>query len=101
MLSPYRYIAQPYTELVPNLVVELKCKIMHVGTLSAASEYTLYDASVGQRVLLAEADYKKDLGVWISDDLKPSIHCYKTAASAMKVLSMIRSFVNVSKELFT
>jgi len=49
-------------------------------------------------VLLTEAEYEKDLGVWISTDLKPSIHCCKTAASAMKVLSMIRrSFVNISK----
>ena len=50
---------------------------MHVGTPSTASEYTLYDTSVGQRVPLAEADYERDLGVWISGDLKPSIHCYK------------------------
>ena len=64
--------------------------------------HTLYDTSAGEHVLLAEADCEKDLGVWISDDLKPSIHCCKAAASAMKVLSMIsRSVVNISKEMFT
>ena len=34
-----------------------------------------------------------------TSDLKPSLHCCKAAASAMKVLSMIRSFVNISKKL--
>jgi len=81
---------------VPNLVVEIKfTEMQHVGTPYTSSEYTLYDTSAGERVLLAEADCEKD-------DLKPSIHCCKAAASAMKVLSMIRrSFVNISKEMFT
>ena len=75
---------------------------MHVGTSYTFSEHTFYDSSAGEHVLLAEADCGKNLGVWIFDDLKPSIHCCKVAASAMKVLSMIRrSFVNISKEMFT
>ena len=75
---------------------------MHVGTPSTSSEYTLYDTSAGECVLLAETDCEKDLGVWIYGDLKPSIHCCKAVASAIKILSMIRrSFVNISKQMFT
>ena len=34
-------------------------------------------------------------------DLKPSLHCSKAVATAMRVLSMIRrTFVNISKDLF-
>jgi len=80
----------------------LKCKVMRVGNSLTTSGYTLNNTGTGQQVLLTEVDYEKDLGVWISNDLKPSLHCCKAAASAMRVLSMIkRSFVNPSKELFT
>ena len=55
---------------------------------------------LGQHVHLDEVDHEKDLGVWFTSDLKPSLHCCKAAASAMKVLSMIRLFVNISKKLY-
>ena len=80
----------------------LKCKVMRVGHSSIASEFVLWDNDSGKFVQLPEVDHEKDLGVWISSNLKPSLHCCKAAASAMKVLSMIRrSFVNISKDLFT
>ena len=44
---------------MPNLVNLLKCMLEHL--LLATSEYILYDISVGQCVLLAEADCEKDL----------------------------------------
>ena len=75
---------------------------MCIGHSSIASEYVLWDNDSGEFVQLPEVDHEKDLGVWISSNLKPSLHCCKAAASAMKVLSMIRrSFVNISKDLFT
>ena len=82
----------------------LKCKVMRVGHSSIASEYVLWDNDSGEFVQLPEVDHEKDLklGVWISSNLKPSLHCCKAAASAMKVLSMIRkSFANISKDLLT
>ena len=80
----------------------LKCKVMRVGHSSIASEYVLWDNDSGEFVQLPEVDHEKDLGVWISSNLKPPLHCCKAAASAMKVLSMIRrSFVNISEDLFT
>ena len=51
-----------------NIQNLLTCKVMHVGT-PTTSEYTLYDTSVRQHVLLAKADCEKDLGVWISGDV--------------------------------
>ena len=35
----------------------LKCKIMHDGTSSTTSGYTLNDTSTGQCVFLTEVDY--------------------------------------------
>ena len=73
---------------------------MCVGNSPIVRSYTLCD-DVGECVQLFEDDHEKDLGVWFTSDLKPSLHCCKAAASAMRVLSMIkRSFVNISKELF-
>ena len=54
----------------------LKCKVMHVGHSSIASEYVLWDNDSGEFVQLPEVDHEKDLGVWISSNLKPSLHCW-------------------------
>ena len=73
---------------------------MHVGNSPMTTAYTLCDSS-GECIQLDGVDHENDLGVWITSDLKPSLHCCKAAASAMRVLSMIRrSFVSISKELF-
>ena len=73
---------------------------MHVGNSPIVTSYALSNG-LGQHVQLDEVDHEKDLGVWFTSDLKPSLHCCKAAASAMKILSMIRrSFVNISKKLF-
>ena len=73
---------------------------MHVGQSHIVAEYVLCD-NPGEHVRLTEVDQEKDLGVWITSDLKSSLHCSKAVASAMRVLSMIRrTFVNISKDLF-
>jgi len=61
-----------------------------VGYSRFVTEYALSDDNSGKHVKLTEVDYKKDLGVWISSNLKSSLHCTKAVASAMRVLSMIR-----------
>ena len=54
---------------------------------------------IWESVQLDEGDHEKDLGVWFTSDLKPSLYCCKVAASATKVLSMIRrSFVKYFKK---
>ena len=60
---------------------------MHVGYSHIVAEYVLCDNS-GEHVKLTEVDQEKDLGVWITSDLKSSLlHCSKAVASAMRVNS--------------
>ena len=50
---------------------------------------------------LQEADDEKDLGITVTNDLKPSVQCAKAAAKAMQVLGIIkRNFVLTDKEDF-
>ena len=45
---------------------------------------------------------EKDLGVWRSADLKPSLHCYKAAAKASQALGLVRrAFKTNSVDMFT
>ena len=63
----------------------------------------MYCVMVQECVQLVEVDHEKDLGVWITSDLKPSLHCCKAAASAMRVLSLWSEghlLIYISKELF-
>ena len=90
----YKYFAFSMS----NMVAEAKFVEMHVGNSPIVKAYTLCDGS-GECVQLDEVDHEKDLGIWFTSDLKSSLR--KAAASAMRVLSMIRrSFTNISKELF-
>jgi len=61
-----------------------KCKIMHVGKKNVKFEYNL----MGQKIPTTTEE--KDLGVFFSDTLKPSLNCDKASKSANKVVGMIR-----------
>ena len=39
---------------------------------------------------VAESEVERDLGIWVSNDLKWETQCKKAAVQAMSVLSMIR-----------
>jgi len=75
-----------------------KCKVMHIGhTLDTT--YWINDQ--GSSHLLQETDSEKDLGVYISKDLKPSLQCATAANKAMTVLRMIkRNFTRIDCEDF-
>ncbi|VDL95550.1 unnamed protein product [Schistocephalus solidus] len=50
---------------------------------------------------LQEVDAQKDLGVWISRSLKPSLHCSKVAKSAMSALYLVkRAFSAFDEDCF-
>nr|VZI45745.1 unnamed protein product [Spirometra erinaceieuropaei] len=50
---------------------------------------------------LQEVDSQKDLGVWITTSLKPSLHCTKIAKSAMSVLYLVkRAFSAFDEDCF-
>ena len=46
-----------------------KCKVMHVGNTNNNSSYYMEGSQ------LTEVSYEKDLGVWISADMKCSKQC--------------------------
>ena len=57
--------------------------------------------SPGSYINLCEVNYEKDLGLWMTSSLKPSLQCDKAAASATRILGMHkRTFSFMSKELF-
>ena len=75
-----------------------KCKVMHVGhTLP-----TKYFMSVDQvQHQLAEVTNEKDLGILVSDDLKPSMQCAHAAKKAMSILGLIkRTFKSIDASDF-
>ena len=58
-------------------------------------------ASPRSHVELSEVNFERDLGIWTISSLKSSSHCDKAAASATRVLGMLkRTFTMISKELF-
>ena len=68
-----------------------KCKVMHIGYRSSDREYNMLkpDGS-GERAVLDISEAEKDVGVWISRDLKPSTQCSKSVTKATNVLRSIR-----------
>ena len=75
-----------------------KCKVMHIGrTLNSTYKMDISNT----RIDLCEVESEKDLGLWVTSSLKPSLHCIKAAAKATKILGMLkRTFPVMSKELF-
>ena len=61
-----------------------KCKVMHVGRRNDYCEYYMGGSK------LVEETLEKDLGVWISADMKCSQQCRYAVNKANKVLGMIK-----------
>lgn len=71
-----------------------KCKVIHFGRNNAEFTYSL------DGIKLESSLAEKDVGVWITPDLKPSLHTSKMAAKANSILGQIkRTFVSRKKEL--
>jgi hypothetical protein len=60
-----------------------KCKVMHVGRANARKDYQI------NGVTLDKTREEKDLGVVVTDTLKPSAQCAKAAKTATSVLGQI------------
>ena len=65
-----------------------KCKVMRMGCNEKVGWYSLYEQ--GERRKPIESTVEKDLGVWVSADLKWKEQCSKAANKAMAVLGMIK-----------
>ena len=60
-----------------------KCKVLHVGRNNREYEYKM------NGVRIEEVTKEKDLGIWVSDDLKPSEQCEAAAKKANSALGMV------------
>ena len=72
-----------------------KCKVMHIGTNNQAFNYKMKGTD------LKKITEEKDLGVYISNDLKPSrhTHCAKAAKKASSSLGIVkRTFKYLDEE---
>ena len=59
------------------------------------------DSSTNLPFEITEVQDEKDLGIWCTKDLKPSLQCRKAAAKAMQVLGLLRrSFKLFSVDFF-
>nr|VZH99095.1 unnamed protein product [Spirometra erinaceieuropaei] len=74
-----------------------KCNFLRVGRTSSPNHtvFRLTDKP------LQEVDAQKDLGVWITTSLKPSLQCSKVAKSAMSILYLVkRAFSSFDEDCF-
>ena len=73
---------------------EDKCKILHIGYHNTKASYTMNGTQ------LKSLEREKDLGVTISNDLKPSQQCSEAVKKANKIIGLIgRSFEHKTKEV--
>ena len=78
-----------------------KCKCMSIGPQLITTSYTIADEDDTSHSL-STTDCEKDLGVWVSSTLHPSIQCQKSYAKAMQSLATVtRTFKYITKQSFT
>ena len=65
-----------------------KCKIMHLGATNTKEDYYMRD-NHGQERKLEETVLEKDLGIYVSNTLKPTEHCHRAASKAMSALRIL------------
>jgi len=64
-----------------------KCKVMYIGH-NIKTQYYMKDNGINRRLM--ETDEERDLGIFITSDLKTSLQCMKAANKAVSVLGMVR-----------
>ena len=73
---------------------------MHLGR-GNPTVYSMTDYTSGGVVELSLVEEEKDLGIWITSNLKPSLHCLRTATRPTQMLGQLkRSFKFLSKSSF-
>ena len=72
-----------------------KCKVMHIGRNNSKFDYKM------DGVTLSKTNFEKDIGVMVTDNLKPHKHCEEAVRKANGVLGQIsRSFHYRDKNTF-
>nr|VZH94989.1 unnamed protein product [Spirometra erinaceieuropaei] len=75
-----------------------KCNFLQLGGFRAPSPRTYFLHGTP----LQQVDSQKDLGVWITSSLKPTLHCAKAAKSATATLQLIRrAFMGFDPDCFS
>ena len=98
-MKGYRTWARRYHHLKPHCKWQIsfntsKCSILHIGRNNAACDYSL------NGVGLSKLDSVKDLGVIVSQDLRPREQCVNARNRANRVLGFIaRSVTNKTVEV--
>ena len=64
-----------------------KCKVMHFGKGNFGHSYTMNGST------LQVVEQEKDLGVMISSNLKPSVHCDQVCKRANRMLGLVRTIL--------
>ena len=78
----------------------LKCKVMHLGR-GNPTVYSMTDHTSGEVFELSLVEEEKDLGIWVTSNLKPSLHCIRTATRATQMLGQLkRLFKFLTKSSF-
>ena len=62
---------------------------MQVGH-ELSTSYTLINNSDGRRIALDKTTVEKDLGIWCTNTLSPSLQCHKAASKTMRSLGLIK-----------
>ena len=75
-----------------------KCKVMHLGRRNPGFSYTM-GGHAPAGTILESVKEEKDVGVWISDNLKPSHQCAKAAKKANSVLGQMSRAVTYRDRL--
>ena len=77
-----------------------KCRVMHCGSGNGRASYVMLNAE-GNEAHLEKTTLEKDLGVTISDNLKPTSHCTKAANKATSALRLLKkTFSNLNVRNF-
>ena len=61
-----------------------KCKVMHIGSKNSREKYKLKGLSI------SITKEEKDLGVFFTENFKPSVNCNKVSKSASRIIGLIR-----------
>ena len=77
-----------------------KCKLLQLGNCSPANYY-LSNSDGFSGSLICKVTEERDLGVWCTSDMKPSLQVQKAVTKAMQTLSMLkRSLKFLSRDSF-
>ena len=54
-----------------------KCKVMHCGHSNPGTDYCMHQPDANQPTFLDKTSVEKDIGVYVTNTFKPTIHCIK------------------------